>query len=317
MKSYMVSQVLGCDSFLKFKLRHTILCGTMADLPSLRREQVQTLRRFAGTYAVTRVADNASRAKVQQMVEALLACPGMSTDDKANVKVAWQTYRDSFPQGSFEEGAEQQPAAVQPLPAVAQTGVQDWKFQAAQLTYNKSNEEWDCTDTEVLRALLMRLVLFIQTALQPWQPKGISATIEKSTASANQRHHAHVYFHLGKLFHRRSLECFEFEGTCPHVEPNKCSGNTYQGAVNRGHLYVHMDKIGSVLSWTNYAPFKSYAVEGWWLDQWLKAGKLDRPTSKKGIPHFPDYFRSSFLVRVGKYRRCAEVCVRYKIADTV
>ena len=55
--------------------------------------------------------DKAVRAKVQQMVEALLACPGMSTDDKANVKVAWQTYRDSFPQGSFEEGAEQQPAA--------------------------------------------------------------------------------------------------------------------------------------------------------------------------------------------------------------
>ena len=36
------------------------------------------------------------------------------------------------------------------------------------------------------------------------------------------------------------------------------------------------DKFGSLRSWTNYYPFKHYAVEVWWLDNLLKAEKIDR-----------------------------------------
>ncbi len=36
------------------------------------------------------------------------------------------------------------------------------------------------------------------------------------------------------------------------------------------------EKIGPLHEETNYPPFKSYGVEGWWLDNLLKQGKLTR-----------------------------------------
>ena len=48
------------------------------------------------------------------------------------------------------------------------------------------------------------------------------------------------------------------------------------GAVKFGHFYVVVEKIGSLFEWTNFPPFVAYGVEGWWLDNLLKQGKLDR-----------------------------------------
>ncbi|CAJ1386660.1 unnamed protein product [Effrenium voratum] len=43
-----------------------------------------------------------------------------------------------------------------------------------------------------------------------------------------------------------------------------------------GHFYVVCEKKGTLFTQTDFPPFKSYGVEGWWLDNLLKAGKLDR-----------------------------------------
>jgi len=40
---------------------------------------------------------------------------------------------------------------------------------------------------------------------------------------------------------------FKFEGSSPHVEPNRASGKAYIGAVRFGHFYVVCDKKGSLL----------------------------------------------------------------------
>ena len=47
---------------------------------------------------------------------------------------------------------------------------------------------------------------------------------------------------------------------------------------------------------TDFPPFKSYGVEGWWLDNLLKAGKLDREV----------YLRLAAQVTVGFQKRLAD-----------
>ena len=76
---------------------------------------------------------------------------------------------------------------------------------------------------------------------------GVSATMERASP---ERVHLHAYLHLSKPFHRRgadALDMFKFEGSSPHVEPNRASGKAYIGAVRFGHFYVVCDKKGSLL----------------------------------------------------------------------
>ena len=56
----------------------------------------------------------------------------------------------------------------------------------------------------------------------------------------------------------------------PHVVPNRASGKAYQGAVNNGHFYVVVDKIGSLWQWSDFPPFVAYGVEPWWLPSLAK-----------------------------------------------
>ena len=120
--------------------------------------------------------------------------------------------------------------------------------------------------------------------------------------------HLHAYLHLKKPFQRRgadALRPFAFEGIRPHLEPNRASGKAFAGAIRLGHFYVVADKVGSLFlrlhkygpiffpqrhfaecvrlwpprfNYTTYPPFQAYAVEGWWLDNLLKGGKLTRQT---------------------------------------
>ena len=73
-----------------------------------------------------------------------------------------------------------------------------------------------------------------------------------------------------------STAAFVFEGISSHLKPNMVSGKSYPGAVHYGHFYVYVDKIGSVKAWSNFKPFESYSVEGWWLDNEMKKGNLTR-----------------------------------------
>ena len=244
---------------------------------------------MAQIHGVARVADNANRELIKTMAEAVLDCGSLSAHERSTVQDAWDSFRDSWPAGSFKDGA-----------AAASSGNQgedkEWKFQAAQLTYNRTDGEWASDDKAVLRALMLRILTFIQAAMMQYGPKGISITIELSLGTA-AHHHVHVYFHLAKPYHRRSLDLFQFEGIHPHVVVNSCSGKTYMGGVNRGHFYVVVDKKGSVDFWTDYPPFEAYAVEGWWIDQYLKGGKLERDT----------YLDLAARIGVGFQRRLADV----------
>ena len=69
------------------------------------------------------------------------------------------------------------------------------------------------------------------------------------------------------------------------------------GAVRFGHFYVYVDKIGSVMSWADFLPFQDYGVEGWWLDNLLKQGKLQRDV----------YLKWAARVAVGFQRRLGDV----------
>ena len=51
--------------------------------------------------------------------------------------------------------------------------------------------------------------------------------------------------------------------------------------MRRGHFHVVVDKTGSY-GVVEDRPFEAYAVEGWWLDNLLKAGKLTSGTYLAG-----------------------------------
>ena len=274
----------------------------MPDVIARRRQWVQELRSVAFKCDVDRVPDNGNRTQVHTMVMELFQSTELTPGDRQLAEAAWGAYRDSFPALSFPTGVGTPPAAPATPSQTAQP-VREWKFQAAQLTYNSTVGEWASSSVNILKALMARILFFIQTVLAPLNAKGISITIEKSLQT-DCHHHSHVYFHLEKPYHRRSLDVFVFEGLRPHVEANTCSGKTYKTGVNRGHFYVFCDKRGSICNWTDYTPFVDYPVEGWWLDQWFKAGKFDTST-------FLEYSRR---VGIGFQRRLADVraCENYE-----
>jgi len=66
--------------------------------------------------------------------------------------------------------------------------------------------------------------------------------------------HTHAYFHVGasKPFHKegpRAFDVFIVEDVGTRGQKNTASGKPYNGAVNRRHFYVYVDKFGSVFEW--------------------------------------------------------------------
>ena len=70
-----------------------------------------------------------------------------------------------------------------------------------------------------------------------------------------------------------------------------------RGAVDYSHFYVWVEQLGSLFLWADYEPWSDYAVQGWWLDNLLKAGKLDRAT----------YLALAAKVTVGFQKRLMDV----------
>ena len=228
-----------------------------------RRALVQRLRRLAARHGTLLVSDTAGRKQVEAMHLALHGLATLSDSDRKDMDEAYREYCDSFgsPQGTNTAKSKDK---------------REWKFLAAQFTYNSTVGDWASKDKEVLKGLFDRFSLFAQQLIPKFEVAGASATLEESLESG-EHVHAHLYVHLKREFRsKRGLKEFEFEGIPPHCETNMAKGKAFPGAVNHGHFYVYVEKKGSLFSWSSYMPFKHYRVESWWLDNLLKHEKIDR-----------------------------------------
>ena len=284
-----------------------------SEVRSLRKKQVQRLNTLARKHAVQQVYDGAAKSVVEALIATLETKEAVTGADKKELAAAAAQYKGSFEsisesssdkgedtageKGCDDDGAAGNTAGEKDC---ADEKGQQWEFHAAQLTYNCTQGDWVSQNSAVLRGLLERFVAWLRGALVPFQPSGISATVEESTRAKERHVHIHAYFHLEKAYKkrgRRALDTFLFEGLHPHVEVNRARGKSYMGSVRYGHFYVVVDKIGSVDYWTNYPPFDAYGVEGWWLDNLLKQGKLDRA----------EYLKLGAKVVIGFQKRLADM----------
>lgn len=197
---------------------------------------VRVLNRVARKCGLQPVADNAARAKVESLAADVLARDLLPADVEA-VNNSMQKY-----QATFEAAVPNPEGPPQPLASPT-----TYKFQAVQLTYNSSAAAFVSQDFVELEALFERFKVFLASLRASLSVIGVSATMERASP---ERVHLHAYLHLSKPFHRRgadALDMFKFEGSSPHVEPNRASGKAYIGAVRFGHFYVVCDKKGSLL----------------------------------------------------------------------
>ncbi|CAJ1352267.1 unnamed protein product [Effrenium voratum] len=245
-----------------------------------REAQVKILRRLAQAHGLALVAENASRPKVKKLAEDLLALP-LTAAERDQILQTTAVFEATF--------------AVGPDTPEAPAG-KVWKFLAVQLTYNKSTGDFASLSVDVLEGLFQRFVAFLSALATQLAAGGVSATMERASP---QQVHLHAYLHLTRPFHRRgqdALSAFVFEGVRPHLTPNTASGKAFMGAVRFGHFYVAAEKVGTLFVHTDFPPFKAYGVEGWWLDNLLKAGKLSRET----------YLQLAAQVTVGFQKRLAD-----------
>ena len=283
------------------------------ELRKVRQKQVQRLNAVAKAVGIKAISDGAAKPLVQALVDNLQK-KHLTEPQREEVEGATARYYESFE--SVQEITESQADGESDAERAASKQDQNegeasdkgqrqekaiqWEFQAAQLTYNSVQGDWTSKSTAVLNALFSRFLVWLRAALAPLKPVGISATMEESTR-AEQRHvHIHAYFHLSAKFKRRgrnAMDVFMFDGIRPHVEPNKASGKSYIGAVRHGHFYVVVNKIGSLEEWTDFPPWDAYGVEGWWLDNLLKQGKLERK----------EYLKLAAKVVIGFQKRLTDV----------
>jgi hypothetical protein len=269
------------------------LCAEVAAmvLHQERRASVQTLRQVALRYGVERVTDTAKRDAVLRMADGILQHTGISDNDRDKVLRTKAVYESTF--GAVV--AQEPPAA----PASVSDGhatTAEWKFHAAQLTYNSVDGDWASADKIVLRALFDRFVSFVDELSKQLKMTKASITMEESLATGTHVH-IHLYFHTDSLYHRRNLDPFTFEGIHPHVVANRARGNAFSGAVRHGHFYVVAEKVGTLFTWTNFVPFREYPVEAWWVDNLFRQEKLSRDT----------YLQYAKRLGVGFARRLADV----------
>ena len=227
-----------------------------------RRALVQKLRRLASRYATLVVSDTAGRKQVEAMHLALMGNNTLSTADRKEAEDTYRAYCDSLVSSKVGSNGKSR--------------AREWKFHAAQLTYNSTVGDWASKDKVVLKGLFDRFLLFAQQLIPKFDVAGVSATLEESLETG-EHVHAHLYMNMTREFRGSGrLAEFAFEGAQPHIETNKAGGKAYSGAVRHGHFYVYVDKKGSLFSWSNFMPFKHYRVESWWLDNLLKHDKIDR-----------------------------------------
>jgi hypothetical protein len=279
---------------------------------------VRGLNVVARSLDLQTVPDGSARARVKLMVEAIFASPNIEASTLEDAKAKWAAYLATFSRlenqasnsasvasGSSEAvevGGEPTQATAEEPAIVADTAAgKEWNFRALQLTYNGSGGAWVSTDRNVLFEFFTKFTRFLYAMAEGLGGSlGISATMEESLKATEPRVHLHAYIHLRRCYHKRgqdALDPFIFESRKPHVEPNQGRGRAFKGAVNYGHFYVVANKKGSLFWWANVLPFVDYLVEGWRLDNSMKAGKLEHSV-------YLDYAAG---VCIGFQRRLADV----------
>ena len=78
-----------------------------------------------------------------------------------------------------------------------------WKFQAAQLTYNATVGDWASKDKAVIKALFNRMVVFFQALIARLQVHGVTVTIEESLQRGE---HVHARVYIVFAGHSRNLK---------------------------------------------------------------------------------------------------------------
>ena len=255
-----------------------------------RVNAAQRLRTLAAKHGVARVSDQASRQKVGNMAKAIIDLATVSNEERAEAESALAAFEATF--------AQAKPAAAEPSGALTDNQ-KEWKFQAVQLTYNSKVGAWASRVSHDLKVLFDRLVAFACELAVTLVALGVSVTLERSLSS-DEHVHAHIYLHLEDPFRkegRNALNVFRFDNIHPHLQTNTARGKAYLPTVRFGHFYVMVNKRGSLHAWSNFPPFEAYGVEGWWLDNLLKQGKLDRK----------EYLKLAARVTVGFQRRHADV----------
>ena len=167
-----------------------------------RRANVQVLRRLAGKHGVARVADDANRDKVKKMAKAVLEAVEKAGVDQEEANNAWKGFKGTWPDwtdGSTGSESDEEDEVSEKDDQASSPKKLVWFFSAAQFTYNGTTGDWASKDTVVLEALFARFKAFLLTCLAPFVPKGISATMERSTRT-DEHVHLHCYFHLSKPF---------------------------------------------------------------------------------------------------------------------
>ena len=257
-----------------------------------RERCVKALNKIAASIGVERTSNNAGKAKVEELIERVrqkVEKSGWTSEADEDV---WEQTTVAY-HGTWSQQCAEVHAEASEDPEV------EWKFMAFQATYNCTDGEWTSVDRRAQAALFDRFKTFALALGLFLEAVGISITLEWATKTM-QHLHIHLYMHLKKAFHRRgrdALSRFAFETIHPHLEANRASGKCFLGAVRFGHFYVYVDKIGSVLSWSDFLPFQDYGVEGWWLDNLLKQGKLHRDV----------YLKWAAQVGVGFQRRLGDM----------
>ena len=263
-----------------------------------RQGFVKALRQLGRACGVRDVPtdNNVGQGRVADLVAGILATAGVTEEQRVQALALQDGYTGTFQVASGRATG---------TPTADMAGTVDaedagaWQFKAAQLTYNHSSGEWASADQVVLARLWDRFKAFGAALAAEWGALGLTMTMERSKQT-DAHVHTHLYFHLQAPFRRRgrhALAVLAFEGIQPHVSPNTASGSSYKGAVDYGHFYVWVEKVGSLFVSTACEPWCDYAVQGWWLDNLLKAGKLDRGT----------YLTLAAKVTVGFQKRLMDV----------
>ena len=195
-----------------------------------RRKAVQKLRTLARHYDIAQVNDSAGKAQVHAMADKVLAAPTLTEIDRIVFEDTLAVYNSAWiPAAATGAGdADGAPhgalAASISNDANSPNGSKEWKFHAAQPTYNSTEGEWAANDKQVLRTLFERFLVFARRIGKSLKAEHMSVAMEESE---EDHVHIHVYFNSSKVFHhkgRDALAIFAFEEIHPRVVPNRASG---------------------------------------------------------------------------------------------
>jgi len=157
--------------------------------------------------------------------------------------------------------------------------------QALLVTYNSKN---------IVLATWARFLAWIATFVETFQVRRWSATLEESLHAADAmddegtgsgRYHLHAFFEFWKSVDWASPANLMFDNIRPRIDINweaaltdtaskAARGRGFRASCDGGHMYVYMDKVGSVEVAANYVPFRDYVPDPSRLERWWGKGKL-------------------------------------------